>query len=150
MKSTGALSSNELQWFDLKIGHQDSSLRNGHQGDMPHCINNRWMTDKGVQWDNNAVNPIKYGHGFITSALFCCGYIVSHDVSLPIFFRVASLALGQLHNWIGACKVTLKDMGKSNWYRTTTLTTKCRPYAWFLGCAVHISRTQTPSLLNVY
>ena len=30
----GAQSSSELQWLNLKIGHQDSSPTNGHQGDM--------------------------------------------------------------------------------------------------------------------
>ena len=34
MKSTGALSTNEQYLLDLKIGHQDSSASNGHQGDM--------------------------------------------------------------------------------------------------------------------
>ena len=33
----GARSSNELQWFDLMTGHQDSSSSNGHQVDMPYC-----------------------------------------------------------------------------------------------------------------
>ena len=32
----GSRSSNELQWLDLKIGHQDRSPSNCHQGDMPH------------------------------------------------------------------------------------------------------------------
>ena len=36
MKSTGAQSSYELQWFDLKIGHQESNFSNGHQGDMSY------------------------------------------------------------------------------------------------------------------
>ena len=36
MKSTSAWSLNELQWLDLKIGHKDSSVRNGHKGDMPY------------------------------------------------------------------------------------------------------------------
>ena len=34
MKSTGARSLNELHGLDIKIGHQDSSLSNGHQGDL--------------------------------------------------------------------------------------------------------------------
>ena len=29
--------SNELHWLDLKIGHQEMSSSNGHQGDMPYC-----------------------------------------------------------------------------------------------------------------
>ena len=36
MKSTGAHSSNEWQWIDLKIGKQDSTPNNDHQSDMPH------------------------------------------------------------------------------------------------------------------
>ena len=32
MKSTGAWSSNELQWLDLKIRHQCTSSGDGHQG----------------------------------------------------------------------------------------------------------------------
>ena len=37
MKSTGARTSNELQWLDIQIGHQDS---NGCQGNMPYYIVN--------------------------------------------------------------------------------------------------------------
>ena len=37
--STGAQSSNKLQWFDLKIGHHDSSFRSGHQSSIPnYCL----------------------------------------------------------------------------------------------------------------
>ena len=35
MKSTDAPSSNELQRLDLNIGHQDSSLNDERQGDVP-------------------------------------------------------------------------------------------------------------------
>ena len=38
MKSTGAQSSGELQRLDLKIGHQDSSTSNGHQGNRPYSL----------------------------------------------------------------------------------------------------------------
>ena len=44
MKSTGARSSNELQWLELKIGHQDSSSSNGCQGDMPEWDLTDYMT----------------------------------------------------------------------------------------------------------
>ena len=27
---------NELHWLDIKLGHQDKSLSNYHQGDMPY------------------------------------------------------------------------------------------------------------------
>ena len=33
----GARSSNQLQWLDLKIGHQYNSLSNDNQGDIPYC-----------------------------------------------------------------------------------------------------------------
>ena len=36
MKSMATQSSNDLQWFDLKIRHQDNSPNNSHQGDMPY------------------------------------------------------------------------------------------------------------------
>ena len=32
MEFTGVQSSNELQWLDLKIGHQDTSSSNENQG----------------------------------------------------------------------------------------------------------------------
>ena len=44
---TGAHSSNESQWFDLKIGHQDSSPSNGHQGDISY-----W---DACMWENACV-----------------------------------------------------------------------------------------------
>ena len=40
MKFTGAPSSSEWQWFDFKIGHQDSSSSNCHQGHLPYGIVN--------------------------------------------------------------------------------------------------------------
>ena len=38
-RSAGVWSSDELQWLDFTIGNQDSHSSNGHQGDMPYCIN---------------------------------------------------------------------------------------------------------------
>ena len=35
-KYSGTRWSNELRRFDIKIGHQDASSINSHQGDMPH------------------------------------------------------------------------------------------------------------------
>ena len=35
MTSTDAQSRNELQWQDKKLGYQDSSSSNVHQGGMP-------------------------------------------------------------------------------------------------------------------
>ena len=37
---------------------------------------------------------------------------------VPIFFKVASLALGQSYDCPSASEATLKDMGKINWYQT--------------------------------
>ena len=38
ISSTGMQSSKVLQWFHLKIGHQDSSPSTGHQSDMPYSL----------------------------------------------------------------------------------------------------------------
>ena len=38
ISSMGTRSLVELQGLDLKIGYQESSSRNGHQGDMPYCM----------------------------------------------------------------------------------------------------------------
>ena len=38
MKSRGVQSSNELQWLDFIIGHQDNSPSNSHQVDMPYYL----------------------------------------------------------------------------------------------------------------
>ena len=35
---TGAWSSNDLQWFDFKIGDWDTSPNNSRQGDMCYCM----------------------------------------------------------------------------------------------------------------
>ena len=37
--STGARSSNELQWLDLKVGHQESSHSHNHQEDTSYYDN---------------------------------------------------------------------------------------------------------------
>ena len=50
----GAWSSNELQLFELKIGHQDKSPINGHQGDMPY-----WWKPLIVQFTINAWYSLK-------------------------------------------------------------------------------------------
>ena len=38
MKSIGTPSSNELQWLDLEIGHQDDSSGNDCDHNMPHSL----------------------------------------------------------------------------------------------------------------
>ena len=45
MKSKGAWCLNELQWFDLKIGYQDSSPSNGHLAEMAH-----WVSQYKIYW----------------------------------------------------------------------------------------------------
>ena len=56
------------------------------------------------------VHPIKNWH------MFCYGhmtmrYLLIHLAHLPIFFRVASLALGQSYDCPSAGEVILKNMG---------------------------------------
>ena len=48
--SMGALSSNELQWLDIKIGQQDSSpgTCNGCRGYMPYCLT--WLKTVFTIW----------------------------------------------------------------------------------------------------
>ena len=36
---------NELRWHNWEIGHQDSSPRNGHQGNIPGLCNKYYMAD---------------------------------------------------------------------------------------------------------
>ena len=90
------------------------------------------------QW----VNTMKILHGFFVEVLiisykctvfchksyicyasFCCGRIIAFIGSLCvrywIFFRVASLALGQSCDCPSASKVTLKDMDKIHQYQNT-------------------------------
>ena len=50
--------------------------------------------------------------------------------SLPIFFSVASLALGQWYDCPSASEVTLKGMGKITWYLTHH---SMQPCAYFWG-----------------
>ena len=47
--------------------------------------------------------------------LFYCDYIIvlSILILLPIFFRVASHALGQSYDCHSACEASLKDLGKN-------------------------------------
>ena len=51
IKSTDAWFSNDLQWLDLEIKHQNSSPSDGHQGDwhalLPTCIMIKKMRDRG-------------------------------------------------------------------------------------------------------
>ena len=50
-----------------------------------------------------------------------------------IFFRLASLALGQSYDCSSASEVTLKDMGKISWYPTTTKHNKVQTVYLTLG-----------------
>ena len=54
---------------------------------------------------------------FIVIAL---SVFVNYNMHLPIFFRVASLALAWSYNYHSASKVTLNDMGKIERYSKTT------------------------------
>ena len=49
MSSTGARSSDELQWFDIEIGYQDSSPTNAHQADIPYTDGQMYTTLKNIQ-----------------------------------------------------------------------------------------------------
>ena len=70
MKSTGAWSSNELQWLDLKIGHQESSPSNGHQDDMPDSyLVARWR-ESAWQWSGQHPGSPSPPASRITSAQY--------------------------------------------------------------------------------
>ena len=62
-----------------------------------------------------------------------------HQISLiyviysTIFFRVASLALGQSYDCPRASEATLKNMGKIDWYQVTTRVIMCKPASIILG-----------------
>ena len=47
-------------------------------------------------------------------------YQLVNVIHLPIFFKVASLALGQSYDWPRASEITLKDMGEIVCYHATT------------------------------
>ena len=56
--------------------------------------------------------------GFVVFLGFCCGCNMSsswgHVIYVPMYFRVASLALGQSYDCPSASEATLKDMSKIN------------------------------------
>ena len=54
MESMGARSSNELQWFDLKIGHQEWTPSYIHQGNMPYYTK-EWMMVEEWQWKASCI-----------------------------------------------------------------------------------------------
>ena len=63
MKSTGARSSNGLQWLNLMMGHQDNSLNNGHQADMLHWGENHivWQGRRAAYSTYIASTPFMHG-----------------------------------------------------------------------------------------
>ena len=61
--------------------------------------------------------PIKYACGS-PSIFVYLQFIYIHVIWSPIFFRVASLALGQSYDCPSASEATLKDMGKTDLYQT--------------------------------
>ena len=68
--------------------------------------------------------------------VFCFDYIFSNEfINLPIFFSIASVALGQSY-FPSAREVILKDMGIIGWYLTTTQHNKMGTVHLFFGCAV--------------
>ena len=60
-----------------------------------------------------------------------CWFLWIDVTHLPIPFRVTSLTLGQSYDCPSVSEVTLKDMGKTDKYQTTTKHKLC---AWFFGC----------------
>ena len=87
-------------------------------------LTDAYMRHWGVKSISVRVYPRKYKHGF---ALLCCIYSIlyvdSYDrmIYLPISFSVVSLALEQSHDCPSAIEVTLKYMGKIDWYQTTSI-----------------------------
>ena len=61
------------------------------------------------------------------------GYDLIHVISLPISFRIASLALGQSYDCPSANEVTLEDMGKIDQNHTTTKHSKTWSMCIFPG-----------------
>ena len=54
-------------------------------------------------------------------------------MKLPIFFRVASLALGQWYDCLSAYEMTLKDMDQNSFYQTPTKHNKAQTCAHISG-----------------
>ena len=66
--------------------------------------------------------------------MFSCVYIIIckwfYVIILPIYFRVASLALGQSYDCPSASEVTLKYMGKVKLNQTTTKQSRASAIRW--------------------
>ena len=54
-------------------------------------------------------------------------------MKLPIFFRVASLALGQWYDCLSAYEMTFKDMDQNDLYQTATKHNKAQTYTHISG-----------------
>ena len=69
-------------------------------------------------------------------------------IHLPVFFRVASLVLGQPHDCLSASEVTLKDMGEIHLCQTTTKLSKTEwkhfPRYWRFVWGIHWSPVNSP------
>ena len=80
-ESMGAWPSHELQRLDLKIGHHDSNLSNGHQVTCYFTLANR------MHWDQNS------GYKIIALASHMCTCVLHrqlcylHTLKLPKFFN---------------------------------------------------------------
>ena len=85
---------------------------------------------------HDTVFPIKYVH-----VLICCGYLIwaswIYMLWLPIFFRVASLALGQSYYCPSSSEVTRKYMDKA-----------LSPKAWHSMSLGHVFLACKPSVYD--
>ena len=97
-----------------------------------------WAHSQNDPCVQRTVCLMEYAHGFV---VLCFVVVILwvpvniHVIYLPIFFRVASLALGQLYDCPSACEVTLKDIGRISCCLTTS---KCELCAYCMGCTVEI------------
>ena len=58
MEFTGVQSSNELQWLDLQIGHQDTSSRNDNQGKKNYWLSDIMLMLWNIQFSLHITNSI--------------------------------------------------------------------------------------------
>ena len=87
-----------------------------------HCIQYNVSVLEPVFW----VNPIQSAHSFAVFFFIFLKFLLDYQfsliyvINLPIFFRVASLALGQSYDCPSASEATLKKMGQTSLYQATT------------------------------
>ena len=80
------------------------------------------------------VTPIKYANGFCCDSLVGCLFYSQwiNVIHFPIFFRVATLVLGQSYDCPSTSVATLKNMGKIHHYQPT-IQNKMHIMCIFLG-----------------